>query len=69
MVLKKNFCLWKHVKKIFQPDQNPPPPPLEVKWSLPYYSLSNPLSPAGARLAPGGYEIARADDFWHTRAS
>ena len=23
---KKNFCLWKHVKKIFQPDQTPPPP-------------------------------------------
>ena len=28
MVLKKKFCLWKHVKKIFQPDQkiHPPPP-------------------------------------------
>ena len=36
MVLKICFCLWKHVTKIFQPDQTPPPPPLEVKWSLPY---------------------------------
>ena len=26
MVLKKKFCLRKHVKKIFQPDQTPPPP-------------------------------------------
>ena len=34
MVLKKKFCLRKHKKKIFQPDQNTPPP-LEVKWSLP----------------------------------
>ena len=31
---EKRFCLWKHVKKIFQPDQTPPP--LEVKSSLPY---------------------------------
>ena len=27
MVLTKKFCLWKHIKKIFQPDQNLPPPP------------------------------------------
>ena len=29
---KNPLCLWKHVQKIFQPDQIP----LEVKWSLPY---------------------------------
>ena len=33
---EKKCLSLKTCKKTFQPDQTPPPPPLEVKWSLPY---------------------------------
>ena len=46
---EKNFCLWKNVQKIIQPDQTPPPP-LAVKWSLPNYSCQNIFTSSDEKL-------------------
>ena len=40
MVLKKNFCLWKHAKKIFQPDQKTHPTPPGSQMVAPLHVIS-----------------------------